>query len=724
MIRSIIARPALALAVLLVSLAQRAFAQTPPEGPQPDAALSQLLAVLQDDAARADLIARLQTEVASAPEAAAAETATFARQVVELTTGLVARVGNEAQAIWREMSRLVSGDLNDRILAALSPAEWFTLGLTIASTIATLLLVQRAVLPLMRRMSVAETDGVLRRLWYTALGTVLRIAAVLVAWIAGYGLANAVLAGDETLFLLQSLYLNAFAAFGIARAALAAVASPDAAQMPSLTLAKDSTQRAIYRSLRPVLGIVLQGYLFVLPALQQAAGFAAVRPVRTLIATLAALVALWAVARILRATRPAQGAVQEEETTALSEGATDIWSKLWPPLAIVAVLYSWVTALTRPAFAAEVVVGGVAYSGLAVLLIIGSIRLMKGRSKQPLALPRGMQTALPELAPRLTALVAIVAVVLTVFLTIGALFALLHGWGAVDVPALLAREGVQTATWRIASALLVLLLAALVWAIAASVIDKNLRLGLDGTNQAARRRTLLGLFRNSFAIALATLTVMLVLSQLGLDIAPLLAGAGVIGLAIGFGSQKLVQDIITGVFIQFEGALNEGDVVQVAGISGGVEKVTIRSIRLRSLDGALHVIPFSSVDTVSNLTRDFSFHVAEIGVAYKESVPAVKDAMSEAYDRLAAEDLAKNILAPLDMQGVIALGDSAVVIRARIKTQPGTQWAIGRRYTELVKDVMDERGIEIPYPHRQVVFSGVPAGLLPPAAPQSGESAA
>src|SRR5690606_13752324 len=197
----------------------------------------------------------------------------------------------------------------------------------------------------------------------------------------------------------------------------------------------------------------------------------------------------------------------------------------------------------------------------------------------------------------------------------------------------------------------------------------------------------------------SVLVFMLVLSELGVNIGPLLAGVGVVGLAVGFGAQRLVQDVINGAFIQFENSLNVGDVVEVGGVSGVVERLTIRSVSLRGLDGTYHVIPFSAVETVSNLMKHFSYHVAAINVAYRESIPDVKDAMHEAFQRLKETALAASILGDFEMQGVIEFASSSVVVRGRIKTLPGKQWEVGRAYNELIKAVFDERGIEIPFQH-------------------------
>jgi small conductance mechanosensitive channel len=179
----------------------------------------------------------------------------------------------------------------------------------------------------------------------------------------------------------------------------------------------------------------------------------------------------------------------------------------------------------------------------------------------------------------------------------------------------------------------------------------------------------------------------------------------VLGLAIGFGAQKLVQDIITGVFIQFENAINEGDVVTVASITGTVEHLTIRSVGLRDVQGVYHIIPFSSVDSVSNFMRGYSYHVAEIGIAYRENIDEAKALMHEAFDELRQDpELGREIVEPLDWHGLTQFADSAVVLRARIKTRPGKQWAVGRAYNAIIKRIFDEHGVEIPFPHVTLYF--------------------
>ena len=211
------------------------------------------------------------------------------------------------------------------------------------------------------------------------------------------------------------------------------------------------------------------------------------------------------------------------------------------------------------------------------------------------------------------------------------------------------------------------------------------------------------------------LTLMFCLSEIGINIGPLLASAGVLGLAIGFGAQSMVKDIITGIFIQFENAINVGDVITVGGITGTVEKLSVRSVSLRDGHGVFHIIPFSSVNMVSNSMREFSYSVCEMGIAYKENVEDAKQAMHDAFDRLMEDtEIAKSIIAPLEWFGINSFGDNAVVLRTRIKTAPGKQWAIGRAYNGYIKTVFDERHIEIPFPQQTIWLGEAKDGSTQP----------
>lgn len=256
-------------------------------------------------------------------------------------------------------------------------------------------------------------------------------------------------------------------------------------------------------------------------------------------------------------------------------------------------------------------------------------------------------------------------------------------------------------------------IALLLWELVNAGIERRMEaLALDAqAARSARVRTLLPLMRTAFGVLVVVTSGLIVLSEIGVNIAPLLAGAGVIGLAVGFGSQTLVRDVITGAFLLFEDAIAVGDVVTVAGVGGVVEALSIRSIKLRSVDGSVHIIPFSAVTTVTNMTKDYAFAVLDISVAYKEETDKVIEVMKAVGNDIRAEDRwAAVIREPLEVFGIETLGDSAVTIRARFKTDPGSRWAVGREYRRRIKMAFEHAGIEIPYPHQKVVYEGAIPG--------------
>ena len=239
----------------------------------------------------------------------------------------------------------------------------------------------------------------------------------------------------------------------------------------------------------------------------------------------------------------------------------------------------------------------------------------------------------------------------------------------------------------------------------------------DGRKGAARARTLLPLIRTTVLIVLIVLVALVVLSELGVDIGPLLAGAGVVGLAIGFGSQKLVQDVITGLFILVEDTLAVGDVVQFdANHAGLVEALSIRTVRLRDLGGSVHTLPFSEVKTILNMTKDFAYYLLDVGVAYRENVDHVIEVLKDIGAGMQKdENFGRYIVAPLEILGLDKFGNSAIVIKARIKVQPPIQqWYVGREFNRRMKIRFDEEGIEIPFPHQTIYFGEDRAGNAPP----------
>lgn len=229
----------------------------------------------------------------------------------------------------------------------------------------------------------------------------------------------------------------------------------------------------------------------------------------------------------------------------------------------------------------------------------------------------------------------------------------------------------------------------------------------DGPDLEAEKRvhTLMGILRKgSFAI-IWLVFVMIFLKKFTIDIAPILAGAGIIGLAVGFGAQELVRDFISGFFILLENQIRMGDVVILNGTAGVVEDIQIRTVTLRDLSGTVHIFQNGKINTIANMTKGWSAMVFDIGVAYKEDLTVVMRIMKEISEELRTdEDFKQKILEPMEIFGLDNFGDSALIIKGRIKTKPGDQWAIGREYRKRLKEAFDKNNIEIPFPHQTIYW--------------------
>lgn len=232
----------------------------------------------------------------------------------------------------------------------------------------------------------------------------------------------------------------------------------------------------------------------------------------------------------------------------------------------------------------------------------------------------------------------------------------------------------------------------------------------------SRMQTFLPIVRNVLFFVLLVMAILVVLSELSIEIMPLLAGAGIFGIALGFGAQAVVRDFLNGFIVIFEDLLQVGDIVRVGGRVGLVEKITIRKIQLRDLSGAVHTVPFSEVSVVENLTKEFSYYLMDIGVSYRENVDEVIACIEEVLETMRVEDgFQHKILESLEVLGLDQFADSAVLIRARIKTTPGAQWEIGREFNRRMKHAFDERNIEIPFPHQTIYFGEDKNGDAPEA---------
>jgi small conductance mechanosensitive channel len=233
--------------------------------------------------------------------------------------------------------------------------------------------------------------------------------------------------------------------------------------------------------------------------------------------------------------------------------------------------------------------------------------------------------------------------------------------------------------------------------------------GLDVIERTKRAKTIGRLLQNSLVVAVFIIAGLTALRELGVDTTPALTGAGIIGLAVGFGAQTLVRDVISGFFIILEDQVRVGDVAVVNGQGGLVEAVNLRTMVLRDEEGTVHVFPNGEVKTLANKSKDFAYYVISVGVLYDEDPDRVTQAMTDAADTLFADpEFRVHILEPLEVYGVDAFEATQLVLKARIKTVPLKQWIVGRELRKRIAKTLRERGIRMP---------GVPVIQLAASAP-------
>jgi small-conductance mechanosensitive channel len=218
-----------------------------------------------------------------------------------------------------------------------------------------------------------------------------------------------------------------------------------------------------------------------------------------------------------------------------------------------------------------------------------------------------------------------------------------------------------------------------------------------------RVQTVSGVTRRSLFVLVWVIALIMILKELNFEIWPLVTGAGVIGVAIGFGAQSVIKDVLAGLLLLMENQIRINDVAVINGKGGLVEEINLRTTVLRGEDGAVHVFANGSIQSLSNLTREYSFYVFNLSLDYKENTDHAIQVLKEIADQLQSEEPYHSaVLAPLEVMGVDQLGDFAVVIKARFKTMPGQQWLIGREMNRRIKQRFEEAQIEMPFPTRTV----------------------
>lgn len=542
-----------------------------------------------------------------------------------------------------------------------------------------------------------------RKLLGVVLALVVDLGATLLAALVGYVVAVALSDHNVSSGVFAFQFLTAFVMIEAAKSVSRAVFATRYDQLRLLPMQPD-TARFWNRWI--TLLVALTGYcLLVVVPVGQAVFAPSIGRLIGLVIMLCVYVTgvrvVWSQRKAVRA-----GLMEYAETVHTAAFGTLLraLARAWHWLALVYFTVLLVASQTEQADAISFMVSATAQTIIAI--VVGALlsSALTHLETRHVTLPETWNRSFPLLERRVNSYLDPALRGLRLALLVVVALVVLDGWRAFDLAAWLDSDGGRAAVAMVLRVGVVLVSAALAWTILASLIEHRLG-ATEGRRASEREKTLLMLFRNAAAIVIATMTVLVLLSQIGIDIGPLIAGAGVVGLAIGFGAQKLVQDVITGVFIQLENGMNQNDIVEVAGHFGTVEKITVRSVVVRTLDGGYHLIPFSTIDTVSNHTRDFGYHFGEYNIAHREDVDQAIAQLELAFKDLMADPvLAAEVLADIEIPGVTALNERGFTVRVLIKTRAGSQWMIQRGFNRLMKQRFDAAGIELPYPQTVVHF--------------------
>lgn len=693
--------PALRLLLILLSLVFTPLALAEPVDRDP----------VSDSAQINDLTAETDAEASLS----------LPRRLAQLSSSIAHDVGEQIVNLASTARNLLSGDLTDPGFdsTAFTDAA-LNLGMVVLSTLIVFFLLKRLSRPLFTVFSRWTEAGerptpVLRLVFCVALATVLDLLLVVLAYVSGSLIGTFLIGESGELTTRASLFLNAFLIIEGLKAGIRMLLQSEHQGLRLLAI--DANEARFWnRWIGKLISLVGYGLMTLVPLINLYLSKTLGEAVGTLITLLAYAYATTVVLKHRSRLRMIIELRANNTEGGIAQVLLKMLSRSWHLLAIAYFSLVLILTFTRPEDALPFVLLATIQSIAAIVAGLLLSTLLGQTLGRRLTLSDELKHKLPMLESRINSYLPNALYFLRAVLFVFVAMLILGAWGAFNISDWFVSDTGRMLVGKIIAIAVILTVAFAAWVILASVIEHKLNPETGTGEPSPRIKTLLALFRNAAAIALITMTGMVVLSEVGINIGPLIAGAGVLGLAIGFGSQKLVQDIITGIFIQLENAMNTGDIVTVGGITGVAERLSIRSVGIRDLNGTYHLIPFSSVDTVSNYMRDFGYHVGIYGIAYRESIDEAIIHLQNAFEELAADEENKNkILEPIEISGVTALADSSVNIRVRIKTTPGDQFSVGRAYNRLVKIHFDNAGIEIPFPHTTVFFGHEKDGSAPAA---------
>lgn len=511
---------------------------------------------------------------------------------------------------------------------------------------------------------------------------------------------------NRTIAYQQGLFLNAFALIEFFKAVLRLIFCP---RFPTLRFFHLSDVRAAYWNTRLswLSGIIGYGLLVVVPIVGNQVNMQIAALVNVLIMCIMTGWALWL---IFRNRRNIHDELSRLADRSMSFFALFIraFGMVWHWLASAYFIALFLFSIFNPGDSLKFMMSATVRS-MAIIVIAALISGMLTRwIGKTLTLSPDLRRNYPELQKRVNDWVKALlklARVITVFAT---LLLLLNAWNLFDLWHWLTLGAGQKMVDVLIRIVMILLLSAIGWTLLASLIESRLASDSHGRPMpSARTRTLLTLFRNALAVVISTITIMILLSEVGVNIAPLLAGAGALGLAVSFGSQTLVKDIITGIFIQFENGMNTGDLVTIGPITGTVERMSIRSVGVRQDTGAYHIIPWSSITTFANFVRGIGSFVANYDVDRSEDTERVNATLQAAVKELLENpDIRGMVIGEPSFSGLVGLTNQSFTVRVSFTTQPLKQWTVRFALDDKVKKHFDAAGIKAPHQTVEVMQTG------------------
>lgn len=711
------------------SSSDSASASAEPDAAQKKAAYAALADVLENDASRQELIKQLRTAAATPPQdptpsltpPPVSEEKTVLESVTDISRHYGEALSTRFAQLWRNISTAPHKPFNSHTFT--NAVTHFLLLALLVFVFYTLL--RLCALPLYRKMGQWGRRKNRDRNNWLHLPAMITGALVIdllllgLTLFVGQMLSDRLNAGSRTVAFQQSLFLNAFALIEFFKAILRLIFCP---HVPDLRPFNIEDQSARYWSLRLSLLSSLIGYglIVAVPIISNQVNVQTGALANVVIMLCITVWALWLIFHNKKAIT--DSLIQlADRSLAFFSLFIRAFALFWHWLASAYFIVLFFFSLFDPGNSLKFMMGASVRS-LAIIGIAAFISGMLSRwIAKTITLSPETQRNYPELQKRLNGWLSASLKVARILTVCVAVMMLLSAWGLFDFWNWLHNGAGEKTVDVIIRIALILFFSAIGWTLLASLIENRLASDIHGRPlPSARARTLLTLFRNALAVVISTITVMILLSEIGVNIAPLLAGAGALGLAISFGSQTLVKDIITGIFIQFENGMNTGDLVTIGPLTGTVERMTIRSVGVRQDTGAYHIIPWSSITTFANFVRGIGSVVANYDVDRSEEVDTANNALKAAVAELMEqEEIRGLVIGEPSFAGLVGLTNTAFTLRVTFTTLPLKQWTVRFALDTQVKKHFDKAGVRAPVQTYQVLPApGIPAaGALEPPAP-------